>query len=309
MKRLCIAIVMASFVGTAEAQTADEAAADAEAARVNALPLEQALSELNESTDQIPAGAFYWLARKSLADLYYPVDLRAPFRPLNDAETMDVIRQFEARIGVEPDGILTLGEYAQLQSYAQISTLTRLFIGGRLSVSVGTVGKYIYASGTWKLENELPAYPINHSKIVCSIDVGECTDTSIRVDSPRLRDGEVTTTQYQVFSGEDIYQIDKWEDGVLEASSAGGCRRVRLTINTNTDFVSQTTEDADRLGCELVFSEGRLPLIDGVRVAVLRDGFQTQWDHFEAIRSQIAPFQGGTLTALKALMTAAPVSQ
>lgn len=210
MKRFCIAIVMASFVGTAEAQTAD-----AEMSRLNALPLEQVFSELREEMGEVPVEAFYWLTRKSLADLYYPIDLRTPFQPLNDAETMDLIRQFQARIGAEPDGVLTLGEYSQLQSYAQLSSLTRLFVGGMLSVS--TIGDSVFASGTWKLENELPAYPINHSKIVCSRRDGECTDTFIQINSPRLRDGEVTTNQYQVFSGEDTYQIDKWEDGVVEA--------------------------------------------------------------------------------------------
>lgn len=307
MKRFCITIVMASLVGTADAQTADEAAAAAETARLNALPLEQAFAELYDDTLEVPVEAFYWLARKSLADLYYPIDLRTPFQPLSDAETMDVIRQFETRIGVEPDGILTLGEYSQLQSYAEISSLTRLHIGGVLSVS--TIGDSVFATGTWKLETELSAYPINHSEISCFIPDGVCTDKFTQVDSLRLRDGEVTTNSYKVFSGEDTYQIDKWEGGVLEASSTGGCRRVKLTINTNTELVSQTTEDADRLGCELVFSGERLPLINGVRVAVLRDSFQTQWDHFESIRSQIEPFQGSMFDQLKTLMNTARTAQ
>ncbi|MGH7027775.1 hypothetical protein [Brevundimonas sp.] len=303
MKRFCIAILMASVTGAAEAQAAGEVATDAETARLNALTLEQAFSELRADMDEFPVEAFYWLARKSLVDLYYPIDLRTPFEPLDDAATMESIRQFEARIGVAPDGILALGEYSQLQSYAQLSSLTRLFVGGTLSVS--TIGESVFASGTWKLENELPAYPINHSEIVCSMRYGECTDTFTQIDSPRLRDGKITTNQYQVFSGKDTYQIDKWEGGVVEASSTGGCRRVRLTINTNTNLVLQTTEDADRLGCELVLSDGRLPLINGVRVAVLRDGFKTQWDHFEAIRSQIEPFQGSTFEQLRGLMAAA----
>ncbi len=306
MKRLWLAIVMASFAYTAEAQTVEEAAANAEAARINALPLEQAFLEVRAGSDVPPLALFYWVARKSLADLNYPIDLRTPFEPLNDPETMDLIRQFEARIGVAPDGILTFGELSQLQSYAELSSLTGLVVGGMLSVS--TIGDAVFASGTWKLENELPAYPINHSKIVCSIRAGECTDTFIQVDSPRLRDGKLTTSQYHVFSGEDTYQIEKWEGGVVEASSTGGCRRVRLTINTNTNLVSQTTEDADRLGCELGLGEGRLPLINGVRVAVLRDGYQTQRDHFEAIRSQIEPFQGSTFNQLRALLTAAPTA-
>lgn len=302
-----MAIFMASFVGTAEAQTADEVAEEAETVRLNALPLEQAFSEFSEGTERFPIEALYWSARKSLADLYYPIDLRTPFEPLGDAATVDAIRQFEDRIGAAQDGVLTLGEFSQLQSYAQLSSLTRLFVGGRLSVSM--IGDSVFASGTWKLENELPAYPINHSEIACSIHRAECIDTFTQVNSPSLRDGKATTNQYQVFSGEDTYQIDKWEGGVVEASSTSGCRRVRLTINTNTNLVSQITEDADRLGCELVFSKERLPLINGVRVAVLRDGFQTQWDHFEAIRSQIEPFQGSTFNQLKALLTSAPTTQ
>lgn len=307
MKRFCIAILMASWVGTAEAQTVDEAAEDAETARLNALPLEQAFPDLLADTQGVSIQAFYWIARKSLADLYYPVDLRAPFDPLDDAETMNSIRQFETSIGVKPDGVLTLGEFSQLQSYAQLSSLTRIFVGGGLSVS--TIGDSVFARGTWKMENELPAYPINHSEIACSINRAECTDTFIQVDSPRLRDGKVTTSQYQVFSGQEKYKIDKWENGVVEASSSGGCRRVKLTINTNTNFVSQTVEDADLLGCELPFSEDRLPLINGVRVSVLRDAFKTQWDHFEAIRFQIEPFQGSTFNQLKEFFTASPTVQ
>lgn len=307
MKRFCMAIVMASFVGTADAQTENEVSSDAENARLNALPLEQAFAELRQDTDEIPIAVFYWLTRKSLAELYYPIDLRTPFQPLNDAETMDAIRQFETRIGVTPDGILTLGEYSQLQSYAQLSSLTRIFIGGVLSVS--TVGNSVFASGTWRLETDLPAYPINHSEISCFIPDGICTEKFVNVDSPRLRDGKVTGSQYSVNTGEYTYQIDRWEAGVMEASSTSGCRRVRLTINTNTELVSQTTEDADKVGCELMFSTERLPLINGVRVAVLRDSFQTQWDHFEAIRSQIEPFQGSMFDQLKAIMTTSRTAQ
>jgi hypothetical protein len=57
MKRLWLAIVMASFAYTAEAQTVEEAAANAEAARINALPLEQAFLEVRAGSDVPPPRA------------------------------------------------------------------------------------------------------------------------------------------------------------------------------------------------------------------------------------------------------------
>lgn len=246
------------------------------------LPFEEALARSGESDGGVSVEALRYLTRLSLAQLYYPVDLRTPSTPLVDPDTVAAITGFETKIGAEADGSLTFGELEQLFRLAFLSRLTPLSPGMGKSVTVFEgVSPSIYASGSWSMPDI--AYPLNRSNIVCRIDSGICEDQMTSISAPTASGSHADLQSYVVHGATDIYEIQSWKDGVLDAITQTTCRRVRLTINTRTELVSQTVEDLDPLGCPILGTGQRLDPIGGLRVAMLVD----TWDAQQAFQRQI----------------------
>ncbi|RYG89109.1 MAG: hypothetical protein EON59_02185 [Alphaproteobacteria bacterium] len=239
------------------------------------LPFEEAFSQSRESGGDVSVEALRYLARLSLAQLYYPVDLRTPFKPLDDPDTVAAIAGFETKIATEVDGSLTFGELEQLFRLAFLSRLTPLSPGMGKSVTVfDGVSPSIYASGSWSMPDI--AYPLNRSKIICRTDTGFCEDHMISISAPTVSGANADLQSYIVHEATDTYEIQSWKDGILDAVTGTTCRRVRLTINTRTELVSQTVEDLDPLGCPIPGTEQRLDPIVGLRVATHIDTWQAQ---------------------------------
>jgi hypothetical protein len=246
------------------------------------LPFEEALAQSGESGGGVSVEALRYLTRLSLAQLYYPVDLRTPFTPLDDPDTIAAVTGFETKIGTDVDGSLTFGELEQLFRLAFLSRLTPLSPGMGKSVTVfDGVSPSIHASGSWSMPEI--AYPLNRSQIVCRIDTGFCEDHMISISAPSISGAMAGFQSYSVHDATDTYEIESWKDGILDAVTGTACRRVRLTINTRTELVSQTVEDLDPLGCPIPGTEQRLDPIGGLRVATLVD----TWDAQQAFQRRI----------------------
>jgi len=289
--------VLAAFVTLLATSVSAQDGPDYEAVRD--LPIEQAMATLSASEGHdAPVEMIRYAIRKSLADLYYPVDLRTPFVPLNDDETVDVIREFETRAGLTVDGQLTLREMERLIRLAELSNMTSLQIGMGLSVHVyDNVSPTIYASGSWSMSDI--AWPLNRSEIRCDITERVCTDAAVTVSAPRLSGAHADLSSYVVSRFTDTYEIQSWKGGILDAVTTSSCRRIRLTINTHTDLVSQTTEDIDPLGCEIPGSTARLDPIKGVRVATLIDTWEAQRSYQDSVRADVDGVQGPIAEAFK----------
>lgn len=263
-----VAAAFLAMNGSAFAQSVPEIDA------LRGLPFEEAFAQSGES-DGISMEALRYLTRLSLAQLYYPIDLRSPFTPLTDPDTVAAITEFETKIGAGADGSLTFGELEQLFHLAFLSRLTPLSPGMGRSVTVFEgVSPSIYASGSWSMPDI--AYPLNRSKIVCRIDTGFCEDHMISISAPSVAGANADLQSYIVHEATDTYEIQSWKDGILDAVTGTTCRRVRLTINTHTELVSQTVEDLDPLGCPIPGTDQRLDPIGGLRVATLVDTWEAQ---------------------------------
>lgn len=92
----------------------------------------------------------------------------------------------------------------------------------------------------------------------------------------------------------------KLKSGILDAVTTSSCRRVRLTINTLTKLVSQTAEDLDPRGCEILGSDERLDPIGGVRVATLIAPFTAQQGYQQRMRDMVRSVSGPLLHDLSA---------
>ena len=255
------------------------------------LPLETAMERAAEGDQKVPHELIRYGVRKALADLMYPVDLRTPFGPLDDPETVSVIREFETRAGLAADGQLTFRESQHLMRLAELSNLTPISPGMGLSVrAYEGVLPQVRASGSWSMPDI--AWPLNRSEITCNIDEGRCEDVALVVSAPKLTGAGINVSSYVLSTYTDSYEIQGWRDGVLDALSGTTCRRVRLTINTRTNLVSQTTEDLDPLGCPIPGSDQRLDPIRGVRVATLIDTWEAQKSYQDTIREKVRGAHG-----------------
>jgi hypothetical protein len=264
-----IAAVVMAVGGPASAQTGP----DIEVLRI--LPFEEAFAQSGESGNDLSVEALRYLTRLSLAQLHYPIDLRTPFTPLDDPDTIEAVTAFETKIGAEIDGSLSFGELEQLFRIAFLSHLTPLSPGMGKNVTVFEgESPSVHVSGTWSMPDI--AHPLNYSKIVCRMDSGSCEDDAISISAPTISGSMADLHSYVVHRATDTYEIESWKDGILDAVSGSTCRRVRLTINTRTELVSQTVEDLDPEGCPIPGTDLRLDPIGGLRVATLIDTFDAQ---------------------------------
>lgn len=284
--RIGLALALAAIAGEAQAQEVDFE-------RLRTLPFEEALAAYNaqDGGEDISLGLLRWVARRALSDLLYPIDLRTPFEPLTDADTVASIRAFEEKIGVEPDGILTWDEFEQLGRFGFLSRVTPLSPGaGKHVGSYDGPAAAVFASGSWSMEDI--AWPLNRAEIVCSISREICEETTTSVWAPAQSGSQRNTSSYGFNTSTSSYDIVSWRNGILEAVTESSCRQVRLSINTNTELVTQTTQDLTAQGCEIPGTSVRLDPIRQMRVATLIDSLDAQAAYEQARHDTIKRVQG-----------------
>jgi len=270
----------------------------AEPKDLNNLPVEEAYQYYAAEFPPDGIKHIRFSARRALSTLYYDVDPSDVSSPLSDVKTSAAVREFESRAGLTPDGILSANELTMLTKLADLESQIHVHLGAGLYVSTPeNSSDYVLATGTWHM-NDI-AWPLNRSEIECSRYKNTCTDNAIYVDAPKLHlpDRIPSMTSYLVFSHTDEYQITSWSNGFIDAVAFSSCRRVRMTINTNTQSVTQITEDINSDGCALPYSDARLPPIDGVRVATLIDTSTAQTRYRDDIREQIDRVKGPIWTS------------
>jgi hypothetical protein len=298
MRILFATIAIAALPGPVLAQSETETAA------LMAKPFEEAIATTPDfKQDGADVSMFRFIARRSLADLNYPIDLRTPFEPLTDPDTISAIKAFEEKAGGTVDGSLSFEELGSLMRLASLARLTPISPGaGDVMVNVvGEPARAVFATGTWFMPNI--AWPLNRSEISCFLSTGRCEDASVTVSAPSAgiqASSWLDDASFLVNTNKETYEIQSWKDGILDAVTTSQCRRVRLTINTLTMLVSQTAEDLDPQGCEIPGSDQRLDPIGGVRVATLIAPFKAQQGYQQRMQDMVRSVSGPLLHDLSA---------
>jgi hypothetical protein len=266
-------------------------------------PIEEAFTALEQEGQTVPRGVFYMQVRKALADLLYPVDLRTPFDPLTDADTVAAIRTFEEKIGATADGVLTLREFERLVRFSFLADVTPLSPGSGFSVN-SYEGNYpgVFASGSWSMPDL--AWPLNRVRIVCWISENTCEETTTDVWAPAIAGSQADTTRYLLNTDTSSYQIARWENGILDAVTDSTCRRITLSINVRTKLVTQTAQDLTSEGCAVPGTGVRLDPIRELRVATLIDTFEAQSAFEKERREAVAAVQGPLAASIDAAVAA-----
>lgn len=226
--------------------------------RVQGLPAKLLLkvSGLGEASDVIIFAG--------LRGLYYP-------------ESEEGIKQFQEDIASESTGELTVQQFQELFRRHARSRDTKIYASGLgKELNIFIYEGYISVEGTWTLVDDVIAYPINTSKIVCVRDDKECQVSQAYVTVPSIEDD---SDSYSLFLDTTTYRIVSWTKSEVIARDSGFCRTTLLTINSNSNEVLEVTRNNETKECR----EGHLtaPSLDKPRIARLVPGFNWTFQWWE----------------------------
>lgn len=220
-----------------------------------------AIAEPGPTRDDRVAGTVL-LIKSYLHRLFYPVSFETTSHPAEDPDFYRALAQFEQRAQLTLDGTFTVAEAARLKTLAARATETEIgVVPWKLVAGDAT---HASAEGTWVLQGERIAAPVNKGRVLCWRADGICTvftaDVFVPGDDPDdRRDGMLLTTDVA------YYDIVRWTANEVRAESRTACRHNTLTLNWLTDQVHTISTDIVQEGC----LGGPLPR---PRVASLEDG-------------------------------------
>jgi hypothetical protein len=208
------------------------------------------LIKLIEGASEEEAGRISELVPETFADLpirsalgkWLPPDggevvFSMPLRLLLYPPSREGVEQFQADIGAEVTGELTLRQSLEGHRRWLRQRDTPVHATGWAEVHMNDDSGWARVDGTWILEDEEIAFPVNTSKIDCDRARREClvADADVLIPSPDSDDD-----YYILHLGLQRYEIISWEDGVIVARrSAAICTTEILTLNSNSNEVSE----------------------------------------------------------------------
>ena len=185
------------------------------------------------------------MVKYNLHRLYYDVSFDKTAHPAEDPEFYRTLATFEQRAGLNVDGMFTLGEYTRLAFLAEVESEPAI----RTSIKFVTGGdSYASAKGTWALQGERIAYPVNRSNVVCWRADGSCTVFTANVLLPD-RD---RVSGLLLMTDSTYYDIVGWTESQVVARSSTSCRQTTLTVNWKAEQVHMVSTDVSKDGCPVV---------------------------------------------------------
>ncbi len=217
------------------------------------------------------------VVKMALARLYYPVSLERLGTPHDDPQLCSAWRKFESSAGINVDGVVTIAELGRLVGAADKATETNIVLPMR---SVIAYPDYVSVQGTWVMQGETIAWPINHSNITCSKSDRTCVEFSVNL-SGGADDGSPALLNSNV----EHYDLRVWTAEQVEAVSEALCAETRLTINTKSKTAFSVTAPLDKPSCREFQSKAGLPTQKRPpRLSVLEDGFEVSRRFYEQRR-------------------------
>ena len=227
--------------------------------RRDKLPLSILIGKIN-----LPRGSMDLILQPLLGELQYQ-------------NTGAGIRQFQEDIGETPTGDITLGQVEELERRATRHRDRAIYadgLGDRLVII--RVEGHLEVRGTWILEGEKIALPINTARIRCSRQKGECESIQAEVLIPSLSEkGE----HYLLNLGISTYEIVSWNAVEVIARDERHCRTALLTINSNSTEVFEVTRNNETKNCLEGTLDLMLPRLDKPKIARLVPGYDatSEW--------------------------------
>ena len=193
------------------------------------------------------------------------------------------IRQFQEDIGVSPSGELTVGQFEKLKRRSARQKDTRVYTSG--SAKIFASGGFAKVEGTWIIEDDKIADPINTAEITCDRVAKECVSTQASVVVPQI---EKDDDSYYLNLTSQSYQILSWGTDEIVARDSGKCRVTILTLNLNSNEVFETTRNNETEAC--LESPISLPSLDKPRISRLIPGFETTYKFWQTRQKIVSKF-------------------
>lgn len=244
------------------------------------LPASEVFAKIAEE-EQVPSDLFEKAIILNLSQLMF-------FQP-SEEQKQRAIKDFQTSIGDKADGILTMAQFEELGRRANRSTDTPIYpptFGEDIHVYIDN--NFALSEGTWIIEGEPIAYPINHSKISCKKNAGVCEIVQVDVSIPKI-DGKGNS--YSLHVSTQNYNIISWTTDEVVSQSVGECRKVLLTMSKSSGEVFEITTNVGKEGCgisELL----TLPKLETPRIAKLVGGFDTVHKFWQERKSEVSKFYG-----------------
>lgn len=190
------------------------------------------------------------------------------------------IKSFQADLGDEPIGILTVWQIHNLEQRSDMQSLRQVLFPDQFSSFKTDDSASI--QGTITLIDEKIAWPINHVKSNCYKTQNYCELDQIQIIVP---DDKSWGENYQVLeNNKEIYNITRWDQDSIDAEDAGktadSCRTTSLNLNFKTKEFYFITRNAGG-NCEVLpFKLNKLPK---PRIAQIVDGSNIIREEFSKV--------------------------
>jgi peptidoglycan hydrolase-like protein with peptidoglycan-binding domain len=198
-----------------------------------------------------------------------------PLRLLLYAPSREGVEQFQADIGAEVTGELTLREFQEAHRRWLRQRDTPVYASGSADVYINDDLGRASVSGTWFTENEEIVTPINAVEITCDRERRECLDVTAELHVPSFEDdnsviylGRDAEDYYLRLRPVRRYRIISWSGDEIVALESRGCDVALLTLNRNANTVQEVVRND-----EAVDPNCRIPPIPGLRIARLTSGW------------------------------------
>jgi len=233
------------------------------------------------------------MIKMALHDLYYDVDLSIRKHPSEDPAFYRSLVEFKERIGSPQAGIFTTGDMSDLFYYQQLMKYVDHNVSPLGLFRVSQTGGLTRAVGTWVIQGEKLASPINLATIDCWRTDGTCTITDAELRPPSKDSGSAYLT-----SNTSHWNITSWSDNRVMAEQTTVCRRLVLTLDVAAKQAYHVATDLTAEGCPVI---GKLT---APRVTTLVKSSEVERRHYDEIRAELGRVSRAPYADLKRLLSA-----
>jgi len=146
-------------------------------------------------------------------------------------------------------------------------------LGDKDGPEIIVAGDLVSAKGTFIIEGDKPAYPLNIASFDCDRKGGYCNQSNVDINA----DGTI----YYVNTFQTSLSILSWNDEEIVASCEGLCAITTLTINVKAKDVYAITRNKSNQSCAPLMAPLAKP-----QISKLVSGFNVSQDYFAKKRKE-----------------------
>jgi hypothetical protein len=196
----------------------------------------------------------------------------------SDKQIESWVKQFQSDLGEPPTGVLTVDQFETLSSRSASVRMSPIYLPsgkiGETGPNIFITDGYASVEGTWVIEGDEVAHPLNVANIKCYRKFGHCFQIDVEIDNENYFDN-TTSGSYHLATYDSLLPIMSWTDQEIVLENNAECRNNTITINAKAKEVYEVSRNngGDRESCEL-------PQLEQPRTFKLVEPYQLSRDYF-----------------------------